>query len=421
MNVNIIELKITNFRRISAVRIRPNGALVEIKGVNASGKTSTLSAIWAVMLGKAATPAHPIRAGEEEAVITCDLGEYKITRSYTRVEGRDYTMTLKITEKDGTPVRKQQQAVLDSLIGAIAFDPLAFARMKPKDQFDMMKGLVTGYDWAAKEAERKQLYEDRTSFARRAKENATLAAGVELPPGGKPAAVSAADIGSQLAAATSKNAAIERERASLQRQADDASAKEDEAERLRARAEQLESEAARMRKTIETMAPLEPPVDTTALVATMTDARSIDRIRGLFDDRQRYEDAAESFQSQADDCTRRIEAIDREKMAAIAKANIPVPKLTFGDDEILYDGLKFEEAATSIKIRTSVALGIALNPKLRVMTIDEGSELDSQSLELLAKLAEANDYQIWLARLDESGAGDFVITDGHLAEKEKRP
>jgi hypothetical protein len=419
MNMHIVEIRLKNWRRISAANIRPDGALVSVTGKNDQGKTSVLSAIWAVMLGKAATPAHPIHAGEEEAVITCDLGEYKITRTYTRVEGRDYTMTLKITEKDGTPVRRKQQEVLDSLIGAIAFDPLAFARMKPKDQFDMMKGLVPGYDWAAKESERKQLYEDRTALARRAKESATLAAGVQLPPGGKPAPV-AADVGAQLAAATAKNAAIDRERASRQRQQDDAAAKEDEAERLRSRAEQLERAAAEIRAALAAMPAPETPVDTTALVASMTDARSIDRIRSLFDERQRYEDAAESLQSQADDCTRRIEAIDREKMDAVAKANIPVPKIAFGDDEILYDGLPFAEAATSIKIRTAVALGMIMNPKLRVMTVDEGSELDQESMALLAKLAEANEYQIWLARVSDDPTGEFVITDGHLAEKEKR-
>jgi hypothetical protein len=56
---------------------------------------------------------------------------------------------------------------------------------------------------------------------------------------------------------------------------------------------------------------------------------------------------------------------------------------------------------------------MALNPHLRVMLIDEGSELDRDSMGLLEELAEQRDFQIWICSVDstESGPG-FVIVDG---------
>lgn len=415
--MRIIELRIKGFRRISAVSIRPNGAIVPITGMNDAGKTSVLSAIWTVLGSKAVAPAKPIKAGQEEAVISCDLGEYKVTRTFKRSEGVNYTMDLKITERDGTPVRRKQQEVLDSLIGAIAFDPLAFARAQTKDQFDLMKRLVPGYDFEAKAAERKRLFDLRTAANRQAKEHTTLAERVELPPGACPAPIDVAAKITQLRQATTANEDIDRTRATRTGMAEEAQRKADEAERLQAQAAVLEREAQEIRDAIAEMPPLPTRVDTTALAEEIGRAQEVDAVRALHTSRQHHEDQAEAFDSQAADLTRQIEALDEEKVKAVGAAQIPIKGLSFGDNEILFDGLPFEQAGTATKIKTSVAIGIMLNPKLRVMTIDEGSELDSKSMELLADLAEKNDYQIWLARIDESGAGEFVIEDGHLAEK----
>jgi hypothetical protein len=61
---------------------------------------------------------------------------------------------------------------------------------------------------------------------------------------------------------------------------------------------------------------------------------------------------------------------------------------------------------------------MALNPSLRVMLVDEGSELDSDSLKLIADLAASQKYQVWLARVAEGDAAKtgFEIVDGALAE-----
>ncbi len=50
-----------------------------------------------------------------------------------------------------------------------------------------------------------------------------------------------------------------------------------------------------------------------------------------------------------------------------------------------------------------------------------GNELDSASLAEVSKMVEAEGYQAWIERVDESGKVGFVIEDGALADGESDP
>ncbi len=102
------------------------------------------------------------------------------------------------------------------------------------------------------------------------------------------------------------------------------------------------------------------------------------------------------------------------KAAAIAGAEMPVPGLSFGDGEVLFDGLPLDQASQAEKIRISVAIAMAANPKLRVLCIRDGSLLDRESLRLLSELIESQDYQCWLEVTDDEGKTGVVIEDGAI-------
>src|SRR4051794_27498721 len=131
--IKIISLECENFKRLRAVAIRPNGNLVEITGKNGAGKSSVLDAIWAALAGKKAIQKQPVRKGQEKAEITLDLGHLKVRRTFTD-KGADFTTTLTVTSADGGKFASPQD-VLDTLCGEFSFEPLAFARLKPEDQF----------------------------------------------------------------------------------------------------------------------------------------------------------------------------------------------------------------------------------------------------------------------------------------------
>jgi hypothetical protein len=68
-------------------------------------------------------------------------------------------------------------------------------------------------------------------------------------------------------------------------------------------------------------------------------------------------------------------------------------------------------------LRVSVAIGLALNPKLRVLLIRDGSLLDEDSLRLIGEMAEKADAQLWIERVEDGGA-TVIIEDGSIVGQE---
>ena len=125
---------------------------------------------------------------------------------------------------------------------------------------------------------------------------------------------------------------------------------------------------------------------------------------------------ADTLEKEYDAMSLRIRAIDEAKVAAIEKAKLPVPELSFGDEDILLDNLPFDQASTARKIRVSTALLMALKPELRVLLIREGSLLDDAARAALEADAEANNFVVLLETVgDGDGAGGITIVDGEIA------
>lgn len=414
----IIELRVSNFARLSAVSIRPDGALVQITGKNGQGKTSCLNAIWTALKGRAVAPAQPIHKGAEEARLQVNLGTMQIVRTFKRTKTEEITHDLKITMADGSRVGAKPQQMIDALLGDLSFNPLEFARLPAKDQFERVKALVHDFDFATNASNRQEAYDERTVQNAKAKSARAQAAGVVLPAGPKPKPVDFADVQVKLSAAIESN---NKRASALQRQTDRKRERDgllQQAADLRERADVAEASA----NTIdEQLGLIKVPaaVDINELTSKLTSAKTIQQQINLFDDRDRHEREAEAAEKLSARLTEGIERCDAAKREAIAKAKMPVSGLSFGNDEVLLNGLPFSQAALSEKLRTSIGIAMALNPDLRVMLVDEGSELDSESLALVAEMAEKNEYQVWVARVEESGKTGFVIEDGALKDAKK--
>jgi len=83
------------------------------------------------------------------------------------------------------------------------------------------------------------------------------------------------------------------------------------------------------------------------------------------------------------------------------------------DPGVTLDGVPFEQASSAEQLRCSVAMGLALNPKLRVLLIRDGSLLDEDSLRMVAEMADAQGAQVWLERVGDGVAG-VLIEDGEV-------
>ncbi len=420
----IVELRVDNFRRIRAVEVRPDGNLVVVSGPNGAGKTTVLHAIWAAFKGRAVAGPTPIRKGAEACTIRCQTDEFTVTRSFKTTKDGELTTDLKLVMADGRKVTSKPQAMLDALLPDLALDPLDFMRRPVKEQVDTIKGLVRGFDFAANAKQREQAFAERTTVNRRADESAAAANTIVLPAGPEPKPVDTTALVNQMAEAAARNADIEnrkQRRAEARKQADD---KMDEAERLRARAATLEAEAKAIDKKLDDAEALPEPVDVEQLRATIATAEATRSTIEKFTTRRRHPEENAHHVAASTALTAAIERLDDEKRAAIASARLPVEGLEFDESGIRLGGVPFEQASLAEKLRASVGIGMALcppnpEPALRIMTIDEGSELDSHSMALLSELADAHGYQIWLARVDETGAQGFVIEDGTNAGGDK--
>jgi recombinational DNA repair ATPase RecF len=123
--LKLVELRAENVKRLKAVRIKPDGNIVQITGRNAQGKTSVLDSIWYALQGRAKCD-RPIRDGAESAEVEVNLGDLIVKRKWT-----DKGSYLSVENLEGA-VYKSPQAILDKLVGELTFDPLAFTRMTAK-------------------------------------------------------------------------------------------------------------------------------------------------------------------------------------------------------------------------------------------------------------------------------------------------
>src|SRR3990167_8194324 len=132
-NLTVVSLIAENVKKIRAVEIRPTGELVEITGRNGAGQSSVLDSLWWALAGAKHTQAGPLRKGARRARNRLDLGELIVERRFTETGS-----TLTVEKADGARF-PSPQTMLDALLGALAFDPLAFVNQDPREQFEALR------------------------------------------------------------------------------------------------------------------------------------------------------------------------------------------------------------------------------------------------------------------------------------------
>lgn len=451
--MKILSLQASNVKRLRAVEITPTGAVIELTGKNRQGKTSILDSIWWLLAGGNNVQSEPIRTGETEAVIVGVLGEdgsekkLKVTRTFKlkRTELKkiedgeepdptEWATTLTIENEDGFKAGKPQE-MLDELIGSLAFDPLAFLHTDPKKRLVMLKELV-GLDFTDLDAEIKEAFTKRTDVNRETESYKAQANAILIPADTPEEAVSVDDLIVQLDEAGQTNMEIERQRSERReeeraierekiviettaRRVDDLKA---EIERLQAQVKRDEQSLADDRVSLEKrtislneLEPVPDPVDTADLRQKITDARATNEAVGLRTRKADLQQKAKDSQEKADALTATINGAKEKKAEMLAASNMPVEGLDFGDDGVILRGQPFEQASDAEQLETSIAIAAAMNPKLRVIRVRDGSLMDSDAWTALVTFAEEKDLQIWVETVQSDRAGAILIEDGQVA------
>lgn len=408
--LKILELRADNVKRIKAVHIRPDGSLVVLGGENGAGKSSVLDAITMALGGKGAAPPEPLRRGTDAGEIILDLGEYVVRRTYL-ASGQT---TLTVSNKDGAKFQSPQ-SMLDAIVGQVTFDPLLFVRADPKARTKMLRELL-GLDFGAIDTEREKLYDER---GRVNKVVAQLKADLDRMP--VPAdtvpdePVSSAALAAELKQAHAHNREIERAGRALT----DANSRLDLANKrisdLRRQLEMEEQALPSILKQVQDArdAAGKPTIDTKPIEEQMATIDSTNVLVAAKKARGALAEAHAKKQLESEALTGQIENLDQTKAEAIATSKMPVAGLGFAaDGTVTMNGLPIEQASQAEQIRISVAIGLAMHPRLRVLLIRDASLLDEKSLALVAEMAAAADAQVWLERWQVDSQTTVVIEDG---------
>lgn len=444
--MKIIGLKAENIKKLKAVQITPDGNVVKISGRNEQGKTSLLDSIWYALGGAKAIPEKPIRQGEKSASVTLNLGDIIVTRSFT--EANSY---LKVENKDGAAF-KSPQAMLDKLIGELSFDPLAFAKADPKKQVDMLLKVV---DLQLDHAKLQEIagvpvpkagnplqvikdvygtiYTQRTAVNRQLDQaKKVLASRPEVEPA-EPVSVS--ELVAERDQLIKVNEENDRKRREYEKEVKSVLASEqriagiqDDIERLREQLKQKENQLSEEKEALkfrsEAIKDLREVVevlvdnDLTDINNRIAKADETNRQARQYQDQVREQARVDALKAEADSMTARLEAINSFKQELVGSTRFPVDGLDFGDNGVIYNGIPFSQVSSAQKLQVSMSVAMALNPKLRVIRIDDGSLLDSKHMAVIEQMAKDNDFQVWIELVDESGKVGIYLEDGEVKTSE---
>lgn len=426
--MKILKFNAENVKRLKVVDITPEGNIVKITGANEAGKSSVLDSIEMALTGKKASSG--LHRGEKKGKVELDLGEFKIIRTFT--EGKSY---LKVETKDGFE-RRSPQKFLDELVGAISFDPMNFINAPALKQRQILLDFA-GINLDEIDRNRKAIFEERTLENRILRTIEAKIETHEIDPDLQEEPISVTDLVYKLDEIRESNSEINkievdfenvgREMADTMDSIDLCKSKIKECEDfIRTKKEEIKSlqnrfdSSAKLQGEIQSKIDNFQPQDESEIREQLDNSESLNeriiknnKAKALLKER-------EAQKAKIDSLTRKIDKIDSDKLKTIENSKLPIKELSFTDNSVIYRGIELSEVSSSEKIRVGLSISMALNPKLKVLRITDGSLLDKKSMAIVAKMVKDTDYQVWIEVVDDSGKVGFYIEDGSLEKIEGR-
>lgn len=407
--MRITELQAENVKRLKAVDITPREHLQIIGGRNAQGKSSVLDAVALALTGKDAKKLNPrpLRDGEKKGLVSLNLGEYVVTRTFTANGGG----TLTVSAANGARFTSPQK-VLDELMGRLSFDPQEFIGLSAKEQADALLDLVDlGIDLDEVESSIAQLTQERLVKGRELKAKGDYAPIDSDAPSEEQ---SAAMLLNMIQAARDRNREISDTR---RESAESGERIVSLAHQIQNLQRELKAEQEDQKRLNERVNFLGEPKDTAELESQLANVEESNARVRANRDASKHNAEIDAAKAEYEYFNGRIEALRGSKDKALAEAKFPIDGLGFDDSGVTYHGVPFSQASSMEQLRVSLAIAMASNPKLRVIRIKDGSLLDDDALSLVEKTAEDNDYQVLMERVGSTDHGAIIIEDGQVKEE----
>lgn len=416
-----------------------------VGGANGQGKSSALTALVMALAGKSGMSEYPaiaLRKGEKKGkvtvVLTGETGGESVTveLSLKQKATGEVVEEFRVLDADGKKTTEPRK-LLQKLFTLRAFDPLAFERMEAKEKATLVQNML-GLDLSKFDKKYAEVFEKRTELGRDGKK---LAA--QLQAAGKKhedvpvEEVKVVDLMTELEKLQAEN----KLRASALALVEDLG---DEQTKLTKHVSELTEQIAALQRTLEStkekikaaetgqknaQKKLEQQPDRTPDIAAVKEkiATADETNRKIRTNKEidRLEKEVNASRGEWQKLTDQLEKIKDERAETVANAKWPIKGMTLTEDGLLMDGLPFEQASTSQRIMASVAVGMALNPKLRLLVCQHGSDLDSATLDALDAVVKENKFQCIVELVTRSKEDEercaVVISDGEVVGAEKSP
>jgi DNA repair exonuclease SbcCD ATPase subunit len=189
----------------------------------------------------------------------------------------------------------------------------------------------------------------------------------------------------------------------------------------RRNAQAKRDEADALQKRLDEAKPLGDTIDVDAIRARLNDAKTrnqqFDAWKQLHDRKLETQQKVEALQAEADDLTAQLTELEQERTSAIQKAHLPIDGLGFNEGIVTLNGKPWKHGSEAERIDASMALAMALQPKLRNIIIRDASGVGSKIRQRITDRARAAGYRVVLEVLDESGANSTVLIENGAVKK----
>jgi DNA repair exonuclease SbcCD ATPase subunit len=397
--LKIIKLVANNIKKLKAIEITPQGDVVIISGKNGQGKTNVLEAIWYALAGSKNIPTEPIRKGEEEGDIELDLGEYIVSRKFTKGGENTY---LEVRNKDGAKF-PSPQALLDKLIGDVSFNPIDLMRSNNRDEMLLDIAGLSG-NLKALDDERQEKYNQRTFENKEAKKlEAQIKKGLE-----KAEPINIQKLLDDISDVKEIHSMIDNLEKEIQ-------CKKRDREILLEKIKQTDKNIEETQECLNTFHLNKrnaPPLE--ELQTKLQEAEEINQKARDFQENEKIKAAYKERKEAADRLTERIAEIDYAKETLIGEAQFPVLEMGYRDGKVTYKDIPLNQLSKSEELILGVQIQMALLPKLKVILIPDASLLDSENMKKLEEITKDNGYQVWVEKVGEDETVGVYIENGEI-------
>ncbi len=416
--MKIWELKSENFKKLN-VSLALKGKSVTVTGKNESGKSSFIDAIFKTLTGEK-IKGSPVQLGKTSAknkvLIRKDNGD-TISVEKTFQDGK----TSLVVKLNGSQTQKSPQNFLDETLGEISFDPLIFVNKTPLEQKRFLMSLLNINLDEFEEKKRVVLDE-----LQKVNNDLTKVSGEleSLPLMDKEYKfIDSADVvkeNERINGLKNEVVVIDNKILRANEKIVDYEKTNQEFEK---QIKEIQGKIHMNSKSIKDgkMYLIQLEKDSKKIIipessSLETQIKEINTNNEYFRNQQERiakQREFETIETLKVDTLGKIRRIEKERNKKIAEIKMPIDKLEFFDDGLMFNGLPLTEdnVSTSRIIEIGIRISIAMNPKLRIMQIKDGSLLDSDMMKLIQGICKENDYQLFIEKVSEDKELGFIIDE----------